>query len=187
MIRALILTLFLLNITSLNAQSHLFVKAGTAYSNVFRFNGLDVNSSAYGVQMGFQYHHSIQNNFNLKAELLYSGQFPNSSTKTEQRTKLKLHYFSLPLLAYYKFYKFDIELGPELYYMLNMPATSEVFNYGGAIGFSYNPLDQISLNLRYSLGLKWISHTFISDDGDQIHHSNFLISCLQLSLAYRLF
>ncbi len=185
--KALIFILLLFSAHFLQAQSHLFVKGGTAYSYLFDFPGFESFESEFGIQTGFLYSYNFRNNFNFKTELLYNGQLPKKSTVEEQRLRLKFHYFSLPVIAGYRIGKFNIELGPEVYLLMNKPDKINRFKYGALAGVSYNVIENFVLNFRYSLLLNSISHTFFSNDGNEIRQVNFITSSTQLTLAYKLF
>lgn len=186
MIRALILTLFLTNISSLKAQNHLFVKAGTAYSNIF-----DYSISSYGFELGAQlgclYTHDFKNDFNFRTELLYCGQFLKKSVDENTRARKRLHYLSMPVLAGYSIKKVNIELGPEFFYMLNYPESPNKFEFGLATGVSYFIREKLLLNARSSLSVTTIDYYLISDDGNIINNSSLRNFSLQFSVAYRLF
>lgn len=186
MVRALILTLFLLTTSVLQAQNHFFVKAGAAYSNVFDY-GIASYGFEPGAQLGCLYTHDFKNNFNVRTELLYSGQFLNNSVNENTRARKRLHYLSLPVLVGYSINKVNIELGPEVFYMLNHAQSPNKLEFGAAAGISYAISERFLLNARSSFSWTTIDYYLVSDDGNLINNSSIRNFSLQFSVAYRLF
>ncbi len=196
----LLILVLVLSSISLNAQSHLFVKAGIAYSDIFISNVPNKQASfRFGPEAGLLYLYQLPNTWNLRAELLYSVKGFNATNDQGYKSIRGFGYLNLPLLAGYKVGKFNIELGPELGYVLRETLRSDDpfvsgnafvedrFEVGAVVGLSYELTHQFLINLRYSRGLTSVFKVFYSDTGLTISEENVYNHSFQLSASWRLF
>lgn len=185
---------------SLQAQNHLFVKAGTAYSDVFVSTvPNEKRNFKFGPQVGVLYFYQFPNKWNVRAELLYSIKGFKSLNFQGTESIHRFDYLNMPLLIGYQIGKFNFEMGPELGYVLfeflksddqyaNVGAVVENrFEIGVVTGISYELLDQLLLNFRFSQGLTSIFNVFYTDTGiggseEKVYNQSF-----QLSVALKLF
>jgi hypothetical protein len=192
-----LLIVFICSVYLSQAQSHLFVKAGAAYSNIFIVN--DDNSQSrfrLGPQIGVLYTYKFPNNWNIRMELLYSDKGRKIPVAQNPNARFRLNYLNLPLLAGYQIKKFTVELGPEIGYMMSfyqrydgvdrkITDFFDKFELAATIGITYTIVDQLLINLRYSRGLTSIVEVDIPDPSNP--SSAWYNHSFQLSFALRIF
>jgi hypothetical protein len=176
-----------------NAQSTKFgVKGGLNLSNII---GGDVENtnSLVGFHVGGFAEIKIAEKFAIQPELLYSAQ----GSKLDggpffEDFDLKLDYLNIPVLAkYYIVEKFSVEAGPQLGILLSAKAEDEdvkdnfkSVDFGFNIGAGFHFTENLSINLRYTIGLSPIAEDAdIEDEGD--YYDSAKNSNLALSLAYK--
>jgi len=151
-----------------SAQFHWGVKAGANISSTF----IQGYTSPYAIKcnVGLFGESNLGNRFFLLTELQYS-QKGNYSYQTDlaslfETLTLRLNYLTMPILAGIRAWKkFELVLGPELGYLLQMeykypegPARSFLneyrrFDIGGAAGARYLFSSRLGIEFRYILGL----------------------------------
>ncbi|WP_286966451.1 porin family protein [Flavobacterium sp. UBA4854] len=175
-----------------NAQSTRFgVKGGLNISNVV---GGDVenNKTLVGFHVGGLAEIHVVEKFYIQPELLYSAQGAKFDGPLGSDGDLKLNYLNIPVLAKYYIVdkKFNVEAGPQLGILLSAKADGEDFkdytrsvDLGFNLGAGYSFTDNLSVGLRYTIGLSPITDNDI-DNSDEYYDSA-KNSNLQLFLAYK--
>ncbi|TDO69899.1 outer membrane protein with beta-barrel domain [Flavobacterium chryseum] len=174
-----------------NAQStKLGVKGGLNLSTLV---GGDVESakSVVGFHVGGFAEIKIVEKFAIQPEILFSTQGTKVESVFGNDFDLKLNYLNIPVLAkYYIVDKFSVEAGPQLGVLLSAKADdndikefSKSVDFGFNVGAAYHFTDNLSINLRYTIGLSPLSDEDI-DDADDFYDSA-KNSNLALSLAYK--
>lgn len=174
-----------------NAQETRFgVKGGLNISTVV---GGDVENtkSLVGFHVGGLAEIHIVEKFYIQPELLFSAQ----GTKVDgpfEDGDIKLNYLNIPVIAKYYIVdkKFNVEAGPQLGVLLSAKAEGEDIkdftrsvDFGFNIGAGYSFTDNLSVGLRYTIGLSPISDNDIDNSDD--YYDSAKNSNLQLSLAYK--
>lgn len=174
-----------------NAQETRFgVKGGLNLSTVV---GGDVENtkSLVGFHVGGFAEIHIVEKFYIQPELLFSAQ----GTKVDgpfEDGDIKLNYLNIPVVAKYYIVdkKFNVEAGPQLGVLLSAKAEGEDIkdftrsvDFGFNIGAGYSFTDNLSVGLRYTIGLSPISDNDIDNSDD--YYNSAKNSNLQLSLAYK--
>lgn len=174
-----------------NAQQTRFgVKGGLNISTVVG-GDVDDTKSLVGFHVGGFAEIKVFDKFFIQPELLYSAQGTKVDGPLGGDADLKLNYLNIPVLAkYYIVDKFSVEAGPQLGILLSAKAEGQdIKDYtrsvdlGFNIGAGYNFTDNLSVGLRYTIGLSPLTDKDIdnSDDYyDSAKNSNFA-----LSLAYK--
>lgn len=174
-----------------NAQKTRFgVKGGLNISTVVG-GDVDDTKALVGFHVGgFAEIHVVQRFF-IQPELLYSAQ----GTKVDgigSDADIKLNYLNIPVLAKYYIVdnKFSVEAGPQLGILLSAKADGhdiKDFTRSTDIGFNlgagYNFTDNLSVGLRYTIGLSPLSDKDIDNTDD--YYDSAKNSNLALSLAYK--
>lgn len=174
-----------------NAQSTRFgVKGGLNLSTVV---GGDVEDtkSLVGFHVGGFAEIKVVEKFFIQPELLYSAQGTKFDGPFGEDFDTKLNYLNIPVLAkYYIVEKFSVEAGPQLGILLSAKADGEDIkdytrsvDFGFNIGAGYNFTDNLSIGLRYTIGLSPISDKDIDNEDD--YYDSAKNSNLALSLAYK--
>jgi opacity protein-like surface antigen len=188
-----------------NAQETKFgVKGGLNLANIS--GDVEDNSSKIGFNVGGFVEIKVSDKFSVQPELLFSTQgtkeeySENFGGSTINYTdKLNLSYLNIPVMA--KFYvaeKFSLEAGPQVGFLLSANAKSEAtdgtdslseeedvkdafesIDFGLNFGAGYDFTSNLSVGLRYNLGLSNIAKT---DSGDDYKISNNVFS---VSLGYK--
>ena len=174
-----------------NAQKTRFgVKGGLNISTVV---GGDVDhvKSLVGFHVGgFAEIHVVQRFF-IQPELLFSAQ----GTKVDgslNDTDIKLNYLNIPVVAKYYIIdkKFNVEAGPQLGVLLsakvngnNIKDFTRSVDLGFNLGAGYSFTDNLSVGLRYTIGLSPLSDKDIDNSDD--YYDSAKNSNLALSLAYK--
>lgn len=174
-----------------NAQSTRFgVKGGLNLSTVV---GGDVENtkSLVGFHVGGFAEIKVVEKFFIQPELLYSAQGTKFDGPFGEDFDTKLNYLNIPVLAkYYIVEKFSVEAGPQLGILLSAKADGEDIkdysrsvDFGFNVGAGYNFTDNLSIGLRYTIGLSPISDNDIDNEED--YYDSAKNSNLALSLAYK--
>jgi opacity protein-like surface antigen len=174
-----------------NAQSTRFgVKGGLNLSTVV---GGDVEDtkSLVGFHVGGFAEIKVVEKFFIQPELLYSAQGTKFDGPFGEDFDTKLNYLNIPVLAkYYIVEKFSVEAGPQLGILLSAKADGEDIkdytrsvDFGFNVGAGYNFTDNLSIGLRYTIGLSPISDKDIDNEDD--YYDSAKNSNLALSLAYK--
>lgn len=174
-----------------NAQQTRFgVKGGL---NISTLVGGDVEDtkSLVGFHVGGFAEIKIFDKFFIQPELLYSAQGTKVDGPLGADADLKLNYLNIPVLAkYYIVDKFSVEAGPQLGILLSAKADGTDFkdytrsvDFGFNIGAGYNFTDNLSVGLRYTIGLSPITDKDIDNTED--YYDSAKNSNLALSLAYK--
>jgi hypothetical protein len=175
-----------------NAQKTRFgVKGGLNISTVV---GGDVDhvKSLVGFHVGgFAEIHVVQRFF-IQPELLFSAQGTKVDGPVGNDTDIKLNYLNIPVLAKYYIVdkKFSVEAGPQLGVLLSAKADSQNIkdftrsaDLGFNLGAGYNFTDNLSVGLRYTIGLSPLSDKYIDNSDD--YYDSAKNSNLALSVAYK--
>lgn len=175
-----------------NAQSTRFgVKGGLNISNIVG-GDIDNTKSLVGFHVGGLAEIHVVEKFYIQPELLLSAQGAKFDGPFGSDGDLKLNYLNIPVLA--KYYvvdkKFSVEAGPQLGILLSAKSDGQDFkdytrsaDLGFNLGAGYDFTDNLSVGLRYTIGLSPISDNDIDnseDYYDSAKNGNF-----QISLAYK--
>ena len=174
-----------------NAQETRFgVKGGLNISTVV---GGDVENtkSLVGFHVGgFAEIHIVQRFF-IQPELLFSTQGTKVDGPFGGDADFKLNYLNIPVLAKYYIVdkKFSVEAGPQLGVLLSAKAEDEDIkdftrsvDFGFNIGAGYNFTDNLSVGLRYTIGLSSVYDTpddfeeFVDFEDLSVRNSVFALS-----------
>jgi opacity protein-like surface antigen len=176
----------------MNAQETRFgVKGGLNISTVV---GGDVENtkSLVGFHVGGFAEIFVVNRFFIQPELLFSTQGTKVDGPFGTDGDLKLNYLNIPVLAKYYIVdkKFSVEAGPQLGVLLSAKAEDEdvkdftrSVDFGFNIGAGYSFTENLSIGLRYTIGLSPISDEDI--DSEEDYYDSAKNSNLALSLAYK--
>ncbi|ABQ03163.1 porin family protein [Flavobacterium johnsoniae] len=176
-----------------NAQQTRFgVKGGLNLSN---WAGGDVSDTKalVGFHVGGFAEIKIIEKLAIQPELLFSTQ----GTKFDGGAFLgdfdvKTNYLNIPVLAkYYIVEKFSVEAGPQLGILLSAKSNGEdvkdgfkTVDFGFNLGAGYHFTDNVSVNLRYTIGLSPLAdNADIENEGD--YYDSAKNSVLALSFAYK--
>ncbi|WP_281232069.1 porin family protein [Flavobacterium gelatinilyticum] len=184
-----------------NAQETRFgVKAGANLSN---FSGdVEDAKSLIGFQVGGFAEFKLSDKFAIQPELLFSTQGAKSEESEfgySSEYKTHLSYINVPVMAkYYIVEKFSVEAGPQIGFLVSAkekwetsgPGVSESgdedakdfyesINFGVNFGAGYDFTENLSVGLRYNLGLSNIAKT---EDGADFKINNNVFS---LSVGYK--
>ena len=163
-----------------NAQDTKYgVKGGLNMSNVSNAEG---SSSLLAFHLGGFAEFKISDKFAVHPELLYSAQ----GAKFDG-FNYNLNYINVPVMAkYYVADAFSIEAGPQIGFLMSAKVDGVDFkefckttDFGLNLGAGYNLNENMSLGLRYSMGLSEIEkEVAVGDSGSK--NSSF-----QLSFGYK--
>ncbi|MBF4518859.1 PorT family protein [Flavobacterium sp. ANB] len=176
-----------------NAQSTKFgVKGGLNLSTITGGNVED-NKSLVGFHVGGFAEIKIAEKFAIQPELLYSAQGSKfDGGPFFEDFDVKVDYLNIPVLAkYYIVEKFSVEAGPQLGILLSAKSEGEdvkdsfkSVDLGFNVGAGFQFTENLSINLRYTIGLSPISdNADIEDEED--YYDSAKNSNLALSLAYK--
>jgi len=174
----------------MNAQETRFgVKGGLNLSTIV---GGEVENAKtlVGFHVGGFAEIGIFEKFYIQPELLFSAQ----GTKVDgpfEDGDIKLNYLNIPVLAkYYIVPKFSVEAGPQLGVLLSAKAEdndikdfTRSVDFGFNVGAGFHFTEDLSINLRYTIGLSPLSDDDI--DSDEEYYDSAKNSNLALSLAYK--
>lgn len=185
-----------------NAQETRFgVKAGANLSN---FSGdVEDTKSLFGFHVGGFAEFKLSDKFAIQPELLFSTQGAKSEESGDGfkvENKSNLSYINVPVMAkYYIVEKFSVEAGPQIGFLVSAKEKSEAtieglgsvstdedakdfyesINFGVNFGAGYDFTENLSVGLRYNLGLSNIAKT---EDGEDFKVNNNVFS---LSVGYK--
>ncbi|MFZ0598174.1 MAG: porin family protein [Flavobacterium sp.] len=176
-----------------NAQSTRFgVKGGLNLSNIVG-GDVDGTKSLVGFHVGGFAEIKIADKFAIQPELLYSAQgFTAEERLFVNEFDVKLNYLNIPVLAkYYIVPKFSVEAGPQLGVLLSAKSDGndvkdgfKSVDFGFNVGAGFHFTEDLSINLRYTIGISPIAEN--SDvDNQQEYYDSAKNSNLALSLAYK--
>jgi opacity protein-like surface antigen len=184
-----------------NAQEAKFgIKGGLNLANLS--GDIKDNSSKIGFNVGGFVEIKVSDKFAIQPELLYSKQgtkFEKSGTGFSSESKRNLSYINIPVMAkYYAADKFSLEFGPQIGFLTSAEADFTVttlgvtvsgnedvkdeyesIDFGVNFGAGFDFTENLSLGLRYNLGLSNIAKT---ESGDDTKIKN---NVLSLSLGYK--
>jgi long-subunit fatty acid transport protein len=159
-----------------NAQGTKFgVKAGLNLTNLT--GDVEDASSLVGFQVGGFAEFKLTEKFAIQPELLFSTQgAKNKFTDFDDSTyeyDTKLNYLNIPVLAkYYITEAFSVEAGPQIGVLLSAKEDGEdakdyykSVDFGFNVGAGYNFTENLSVGLRYTIGLSSVYDTPDSIDG----------------------
>ena len=192
---------------SVSAQETRFgVKAG---ANLSTFTGdADGVKSLVGFQVGGFAEIKLTDKFAIQPEVLFStqgGKYKESALGYSQEDKLNLSYLNVPVMAkYYVAEKFSVEAGPQIGFLLSAKDKYEYsgpdgsdsgkedikdgfksIDFGVNFGAGYDFTENLSLGLRYTLGLSSVADT--PDEFEDFGFGDITVrnSNLALALAYK--
>lgn len=174
-----------------NAQETKFgVKAALNITSFAGGNYYDAKSLV-GYQIGGFAEIKIIERLAIQPEILFSTQGANLEYGNEGDFDTKLNYINVPVLA--KFYitkKFTVEGGPQIGFLVSAKEAGhdakdyyKSTDYGFNFGAGYNFTDNLSVGLRYTVGLSNVGDYDVQDL-DQYYDSP-KNSVLALSLGYK--
>jgi len=145
----------------INAQSAIGLKGGVNIANLSAFEGRS-RVSAHG---GLFLHHTINKNWCLQPELLFSGEGQRYLSNGSERT-LALNYIQLPIMIqYYVVPQLYLEAGPQVGLLvsaqdkgdetghLNVKDDFSTAQLALGLGLGFKATDQVVLYGRYNFGL----------------------------------
>lgn len=180
-----------------NAQEVKFgVKGGANLSSLV--GDIEDGSSKVGFQVGGFVEFKVSDKFSVQPELLYSaqggienGEFEFAGDFYEAEMNYKLAYINLPVMAkYYVADKFSLEAGPQVGFLVSAKGEATVegnsaeddikddfksVDFGVNFGAGYDFTENLSLGIRYNLGLSNIVDDEFADDY-KINNSVFSLS-----------
>jgi len=175
-----------------NAQQTRFgIKGGLNMSTVVG-GDVDNTKSLVGFHVGGFAEIHVVEKFFIQPELLFSTQGTKFDGPFGEDYDTKLNYLNIPVLAKYYIVdkKFSVEAGPQLGILLSAKVDGEDIkdftrsvDLGFNIGAGYNFTDNLSIGLRYTLGLSPLSDKDIDNEDD--YYDSAKNSNLALSLAYK--
>lgn len=175
-----------------NAQETKFgVKGGL---NLANWAGGDVEDtkSLVGFHVGGFAEIKVIEKLAIQPELLFSTQGTTVDAGAFGDFDVKTNYLNIPVLAkYYIVDKFSVEAGPQLGVLLSAKFDGEdvkddfkTIDFGFNLGAGYHFTENISVNLRYTIGLSPLAdNADIEDEGD--YYDSAKNSVLALSFAYK--
>lgn len=170
----------------MNAQETKFgVKGGLNIANIS--GDIEDNSSKVGFHVGGFVEIKVSDKFSVQPELLFSTQgakFEESGSGFSYESKYNLSYLNIPVMAkYYAADKFSLELGPQIGFLTSakedftetesgvtvsgnedIKDIFESVDFGLNFGAGYDFTENLSVGLRYNLGLSNIAKTEAGDD-----------------------
>ena len=173
-----------------NAQQTRFgIKGGVSLTN---FSGDAEANSKVGFLVGGFAEIKVIERLSIQPELLFSAQGARYEYIGMDNTNLNLSYINIPVLA--KFYvtkEFAVEGGPQIGFLTSAKDDGEDVknfyksaDFGFNFGAGYNFTDNLSVGLRYTVGLSGVVDGGDYDDIDDYYDSA-KNSVLALSLAYK--
>jgi len=188
--KTLIIGLLLLTIIEASAQLDFSFKAGANISNWVmnpRVHQYDLSRyNKIGYQAGIKGNYQWDGNLNLTGELLYSN---------KGLGVLHFNYLNLPILGGYRIGRFNIEIGPEIGFLIN--AYQKGDHRKGALteyyprfdlsligGLTFEITDRININLRFVQEIVPIDSFFLTRDGINGVTIKQFNRSIQLSVSY---
>jgi hypothetical protein len=197
--KGILLLIFLLCFIGRNqAQTHVGLKVGVNYVNNVAVNlptYLDYESKyRLAFHIGVITKVELKKNFSLNFELILSDKGSNYvrmiNAIQNENVNLHLLYLNLPLLVSYNILdKLNLEIGPEIGYLISARAKSSSidvdlkstydnnFDFGLATGMNYEFLDHWKIGVRYTHGFSSVIKT-------PDNYWKFQNRTLQLSIVY---
>ncbi|PBJ13691.1 porin family protein [Flavobacterium sp. ACN6] len=175
-----------------NAQQTRFgIKGGLNLSTIV---GGDVEDTKtlVGFHVGGFAEINIVEKFFIQPELLFSTQGAKVDGGFGGDVDFKLNYLNIPVLAKYYIVdnKFSVEAGPQLGVLLSAKAEdndikdfTRSVDFGFNIGAGYNFTDNLSVGLRYTIGLSPLTDEDVDNADD--YYDSAKNSNLAISLAYK--
>ena len=178
---------------SVSAQETRFgVKAGVNLSNLT--GDAEDAKSLVGFQVGGFAEIKLTEKFAIQPEVLFSTQgakFEGTDGDSDYNTKL--NYINVPVLAkYFVTEAFTVEAGPQIGFLVSAKDDGEdtkdyykSVDFGFNFGAGYNFTENLSLGLRYTLGLSSVADT--PDEFEDFGFGDITVrnSNLALALAYK--
>lgn len=185
----LLVAIALLGFTTMSAQEYVMfgAKGGVNFTNMTS-DGFDDNNSRTGFHLGLLAEIPLSERFSVQPEVLYSTQ-GTEATRTVMGNSVtgeyQLDYIQVPVMA--KFYLLEglaLEVGPSFNFLVNeevdvagTTANTDLgsgFEFGGALGASYNFRGGFFLSGRYTQGF---TDAFDSDnwDSDAVNNNGFQV------------
>ena len=181
-----------------NAQETKFgVKGGLNVANLTGDEDED-NSSKVGFHVGGFVEIKVSDKFSVQPELLFSTQGTQaeySESGVSFKAKINLSYLNIPVMAkYYVAEGFSLEAGPQIGFLtsakykiesegndseVDAKDDFESVDFGVNFGAGYDFTENLSVGLRYNLGL---SNVYKTEAGDDFKNSNNVFS---VSLGYK--
>jgi hypothetical protein len=175
-----------------NAQQTRFgIKGGLNMSTVVG-GDVDNTKSLVGFHVGGFAEIHVVEKFFIQPELLFSTQGTKFDGPFGEDYDTKLNYLNIPVLAKYYIVdkKFSVEAGPQLGILLSAKADdndikdfTRSVDFGFNLGAGYSFTDNLSINLRYTIGLSPLFDEDIDSEGE--YYDSAKNSNLALSLAYK--
>jgi opacity protein-like surface antigen len=175
-----------------NAQQTRFgIKGGLNLSTVVG-GDVDNTKTLVGFHVGGFAEIHVVEKFFIQPELLFSAQGTKFDGDFGNDGDVKLNYLNIPVLAKYYIVdkKFSVEAGPQLGVLLSAKAEgtdikdlTRSVDFGFNLGAGYSFTDNLSVNLRYTIGLSPLSDKDI--DSENEYYDSAKNSNLALSLAYK--
>ncbi|WP_409415650.1 porin family protein [Flavobacterium sp. PS2] len=172
-----------------NAQETRFgVKGGL---NLTNFTGGYDTKSLVGFHVGGFAEIKVMDKFFIQPELLYSAQGAKFDSPFGDYDA-KLNYLNIPVLAkYYVTKEFSVEAGPQIGFLLSAKTDGEdakdgykSTDIGFNLGAGYNFTENLSVGIRYTIGLSGLADRGDYEDLDDYYDSA-KNSVLALSLGYK--
>lgn len=189
--KIILTTIAILAFSFMNAQETRFgIKGGL---NLTTFAGGNYNDakSLVGFQVGGFAEIKIIERLAIQPEVLFSTQGAKFDGGFDGDFDAKLNYINIPVLA--KFYitkQFTVEAGPQIGFLVSAKQDGDdakdfykSTDFGFNFGAGYNFTDNLSVGLRYTVGLSNIGD-YNAEDLDEYYDSP-KNSVLALSLAYK--
>jgi len=184
----IITTLIIVTGITANAQMYYGLKVGANFAN---FSGdVSGNSIKPSMHFGAVVEIPLTDAFSVQPELLYSMQ--GYQIKEDVSLKYHYHYLTLPVMAkYFVTNEITLDFGPQLSYLIfaqssdgeyeytELKDETSKFDYGLALGASYEIDDGMNINLRYTYGF---ANIFDTDTNLKANNS-----VIQLSLGYKFY
>jgi len=175
-----------------NAQQTRFgIKGGLNMSTVVG-GDVDNTKSLVGFHVGGFAEIHVVEKFFIQPELLFSTQGTKFDGDFGNDGDVKLNYLNIPVLGKYYIVdkKFSVEAGPQLGVLLSAKADdndikdfTRSVDFGFNLGAGYSFTDNLSINLRYTIGLSPLFDEDIDSEGE--YYDSAKNSNLALSLAYK--
>ncbi|MEE9350383.1 MAG: porin family protein [Flavobacteriaceae bacterium] len=183
-----LLVLIAFTTVNTNAQTYYGLKVGLNASTFY--GDVDNKTIKPSMHFGAVAEFTLTDAFSVQPELLFSMQ--GYQKKGESIIKHHYHYVTAPIMMkYFLTNEITLDFGPQFGYLIfaqssdgeyeyeELKETTSVFDYGIAVGASYEIDDGMNINLRYYQGI-----ANVLDTPDDLRASNGVI---QLSLGYKFY
>lgn len=178
-ILVLAMMVFTTSIVSAQEMVRFGAKGGVNFTNMTS-DGFDDNNSRTGFHLGLLAEVPVSERFSIQPEVLYATQGTEATILGETvEREYKLDYIQVPVLAkLYLFRGLSLEVGPSFNFLVEEETeyTSNVgeatiendlgstFEFGGAVGLSFNFTNQFFASARYTQGF---TDAFDSENWDE--------------------